>query len=188
MMPNPRLAARYAKSVLDLSVERGQLDAVYNDMQFIRDICKSSPDLVSLLKSPIIKADKKDKILDAITSGKVNVITATFNKLLVNKGREIYLPEIADAFIQQYKDLKDIYTVKLTTAVAVSDELKKSIVDKIQTTSDMKNIELNSEVDEEIIGGFILEIGDKMVDASIAYDLNNVRKQFRNNDFIYKIR
>ncbi len=188
MMPNPRLAARYAKSVLDLSVEKGQLEAVYSDMQFMRDLCRSSRDFVSLLKSPIIKADKKDKILDAITAGKVNVITATFNKLLVNKGRESYLPEIAEAFIRQYKDLKDIYTVKLTTATPVSEELKSSIVDKIRTGSSMKNIELNSEVDEAIIGGFILEIGDKLVDASIAYDLNNVRKQFRNNDFIYKIR
>jgi F-type H+-transporting ATPase subunit delta len=187
-MPNSRLAARYAKSVLDLSIEKGRLDVVYNDMQFIRDLCLSSRDLVSVLKSPVIKADKKDKILEAITAGKVDIITATFNKLLVNKGRESYLPEIADAFIQQYKDLKNIYTVKLTTAVPVGEDLKNSIVDKIRATSSMQNIELNSEVDEEIIGGFVLEIGDKLVDASIAYDLNNVRKQFRNNDFIYKIR
>ena len=188
MKPNPRLAARYAKSILDLSVEKGQLEAVYSDMQFLRDCCQQSRDLVSLLRSPIVKADKKDKILEALTAGKVNLITATFNRLLVSKGRESFLPEIAEAFIQQYKDLKEIYTVKLTTAGPVSEELKNSLVEKIKSGSSMQHIELNSVVDENIIGGFILEVGDRLVDASIAYDLNNVRKQFRNNDFVYQIR
>ncbi len=187
-MPNPRLAGRYAKALLDLSVEKGQLDEVYSDMLYLQDICRYSREFVVLLKSPIIKADKKAKILDAITEGKLSVITNTFNRLLVSKYRESFLPEIVTAFIQQYKDLKEIQTVKLTTAVPVSEELKKGILDKIRSGSSMKNIELNSEVDEEIIGGFILEIGDQLVDASIAYDLNNVKKQFQNNDFIYKIR
>ena len=68
-MPNPRLAARYAKSVLDLAIEKDQLDAVYNDMLFLQAAFRSSKELVVLLKSPIIKADKKDKIMDAITAG-----------------------------------------------------------------------------------------------------------------------
>jgi F-type H+-transporting ATPase subunit delta len=78
--------------------------------------------------------------------------------------------------------------VKLTTAAPVSDELKESIVNQIKSQTDLKNIELTAEVDDKLIGGFILQIGDKEVDASIAYDLNIIRKQFLNNDFIYKIR
>jgi F-type H+-transporting ATPase subunit delta len=188
MIPNPRLAGRYAKSLLDLSVEKDQLEAVYKDMQFLQAVCAGSRELVSILKSPVIKADKKDKILDAITAGKIGVITATFNKLLIRKGRESYLPEIVAAFIQQYKDLKGIHTVKLTTATPVSDELKKVILDKIRSTTDMQKLELDSEVKEELIGGFILEIGDRLIDTSVAFDLNDIRKQFRNNDFVYKIR
>jgi F-type H+-transporting ATPase subunit delta len=83
---------------------------------------------------------------------------------------------------------KDIHTVKLTTATALSEELKQSIVDKIRIDSNLKNIELNTFVEKDLIGGFVLEIGDKLLDASIAYDLNNIKKQFRNNDFIYNIR
>jgi F-type H+-transporting ATPase subunit delta len=188
MTPNPRLAGRYAKSLLDLSIEQDQLEAVYTDMQFLQAVCKGSRELVSILKSPVINADKKNKILDAITAGKIGVITATFNKLLIRKGREAYLPEIVAAFIQQYKDLKDIHTVKLTTATPVSEELKKVILDKIRATTDMQKLEMESEVKEELIGGFILEIGDQLIDTSVAFDLNNIRKQFKNNDFIYKIR
>jgi len=78
--------------------------------------------------------------------------------------------------------------VKLTTAVPVGEELKKSIMDKISADKHLKNIELVTAVNEDLIGGFVLEIGDELVDASIAFDLKNIKKQFQNNDFIYKIR
>jgi F-type H+-transporting ATPase subunit delta len=187
-MPNPRLAARYAKSLLDLAVEKGQLEAVHSDMLLLQGLIRSSRELANLLKSPIVNPDKKDKILDAITAGKVSVITTTFIKLLIAKGREIYLGEIAHAFIDQYKAYKGIRTVKLTTAVPVSEELKKAIVDKVSAGRNAANIELVTAVDEKLIGGFVLEIGDEMVDGSVAFDLKNIKKQFQNNDFIYKIR
>ena len=187
-MPNPRLAARYAKSLIDLAIEKGQLDAVYNDMLFLQGLIRSSRELANLLKSPIINPDKKDKILDAVTGGKVSPTISTFIKLLITKGREVYLAEIVHAFIDQYKEYKGIQTVKLTTAVPVSEDLKKAIVDKIRTDKNLKNIELVTAVNEDLIGGFVLEIGDELVDGSIAFDLKNIKKQFQNNDFIYKIR
>ena len=97
MAPNPRLAARYAKSILDLAVEKGQLETVYKDMVFLRAICRSSRDLVNFLNSPIIKTDKKRKILEAITAGRISPLTTAFNALLMSKEREAYLPEIAAA-------------------------------------------------------------------------------------------
>jgi len=188
MTPNPRLAARYAKSILDLAVERGQLDTVYNDMLLLRDVCRVSPELVNVLRSPIIKTDKKRHILEAITAGKISPLTTAFNTLLMNKEREAYLPEIAAAFIEQYKVHQGIQTVKLTTAVPISQEVKQAILDKVKTDRHVPLIELNTEVKEELIGGFVLEIGDELIDASIAFDLNKIRQQFGNNDFIYKIR
>src|ERR1700689_2257734 len=98
-MPNPRLAGRYAKSILDLSIERNQLDAVYHDMVFLQGICESNRDFVNFLRSPIVKPDKKEKTLTAITAGQVSELTAAFIKLLTSKGREPLLPEITVAFI-----------------------------------------------------------------------------------------
>ena len=187
-MPNPRLAARYAKSILDLAIEKGQLEEVHNDMLFLQQAFRSSRELLVMIKSPVIKADKKDKVMDAIMAGKVSVITSSFTKLLLSKGREFYLPEIITAFVDQYKTYKGIHTVKLTTAVPVSEDLKKAIVDKISADKNLKNIELVTAVNEDLIGGFVLEIGDELVDGSIAFDLKNIKKQFQNNDFIYKIR
>lgn len=187
-MLNPRLAGRYAKSLVDLAIERNQLEAIYNDMLYLQAICKSSREFVTLLKSPVVTADKKDAILKAVTGGKVSEITMAFNKLLVNKGREAGLPEIINAFIEQYKKHKGIHTVKLTTATPVSEELKQQIIGKIQEQTAMQNVDLQTAVKEELIGGFVLELGDTLVDGSIAYDLNKIKSQFMNNDFIYKIR
>jgi F-type H+-transporting ATPase subunit delta len=187
-MPNPRLATRYAKSLVDLSVEKGQLEKVFEDMQWLQSVCKNSREFINVLRSPVIKADKKAKIVEAVTTGKVSELTAAFNRLLINKGRESNLPEIINAFIGQYKEYKNIYTIKLTTAIPLSDELKDLIVKQIRETSKMQNIELETNVREDLIGGFVLQAGDQLVDASIAYDLKNIAKQFDNNDFIYKIR
>lgn len=186
-MPNPRLAARYAKSLLDLSVEQNSLEAVYNDMLLLQRLIKGNSDLAALLRSPVVASDKKDKIIAAITEGRVTPLTAAFNKLLVAKGRESNLPEIAVAFISQYKQLKNIHTVKLTTAAPVSDVVKSAIVDRIKATTDMQLIELETVVDDRLIGGFTLQVGDKLVDASIATDLKSIARQFENNDFLYKL-
>lgn len=188
MTPNPRLAARYAKSILDLAIEKGELDSVHDDMLLLQAACRGSKELVALLRSPVIKSDKKGKIMDAITAGKISPMTAAFIKLLLHKEREGHLPEIASAFVDQYKAYKGIQTIKLTTAIPVSEDLKQAILQKLRTERQLQQIELNTEVRQELIGGFILEIGDQRVDASVTFELNNIRKQFQNNDFIYKIR
>jgi F-type H+-transporting ATPase subunit delta len=187
-MPNPRLAARYAKSLIDLANERNQVEPVYKDMLFLQMLCKESRDFLVLLRSPVVKADKKGIIVEAVTKDKISELTAAFNRLLINKGRESNLPEIITSFIDQYKQQKGIHTVKLTTAVPVTEEMKNQIIGQVQKQTNMNNIDLKAAVNEEIIGGFVLEIGDQLIDASIAYDLNKIRSQFMNNDFIYKIR
>ena len=187
-MPNPRLASRYAKSLLGLAVEKGQLEQVNKDMLYLQQVNNSSRDFINLLRSPVVSADKKQSIIDAVTQGQIGELTAAFTRLLVSKGREGELPEIITAFIQQYKDEKGIYTVKLTTATQVSEEVKNRIVEQVKNTSDMKNIELETIIDPNIIGGFVLQAGDKLVDASISYDLKEISRQFENNDFIYKVR
>jgi F-type H+-transporting ATPase subunit delta len=187
-MPNPRLASRYAKSLIELAIEKGQLEQVFADMQWLQAVNKSNRDFVNLLRSPIIKADVKKKIVDAVTAGKLSPITNGFNTLLINKGREGNLPEIVTAFIDQYKKHKNIQVIQLTTAEPVSDALKNAIVAQVKKSAGFENIELEEKVDPSLIGGFVLQVGDQLVDASVSYDLRSIAKQFENNDFIYKVR
>ena len=187
-MPNPRLASRYAKSLLDLAVERGQLEQVNTDMLYLQQLNKGSRDFLNLLRSPVVSADKKLTVYNMVAATHVSELTNAFIKLLINKGREGELPEIITAYIKQYKDYKGIHIVKLTTASALSDTVKQSIVNQVRNTSEMQNIELEVVVDPNIIGGFVLQSGDKLIDVSIAYDLKAISRQFENNDFIYKVR
>lgn len=187
-MQNPRLASRYAKSLLDLAIEKSQLEQVYADMQWLQAVCKSNRDFVNLLRSPIIKNDAKRKILEAVTAGKISELTAGFNQLLVVKNRERFLPEIITAFIEGYKVHHNIRTVKLTTAADVNDSVKEAIVAQVKKTPGFDKVELETIVNPDLIGGFVLQVGDRLVDASVAYDLKAIAKQFENNDFIYKIR
>ena len=156
-------------------------------MELLQQICTSNQDFVLMLKSPIVKADKKAAVLHAILDGKVQNVTIAFMSLLINKGREFYLPEIADTFSMQYKTLKNIKTVQLTTAVAIDESLKNNIKEKVAASVQDGHIELNTNVDADLIGGFTLEIGDKLFDASIKRDLNDIKKQFTQNLFVAEI-
>ena len=187
-MQNPRLAQRYAKSLIDLSAEMNQLDLVHDDIMLLQAICTKSREFVLMLKSPIINADKKNKIIDAVTENKLSKITQTFVKLLCSKNRESILPEIISSFIEQYNKIKGIHKVKLTTASPVTEEIKNSFIQKIESGYSIKNIDLESKVNEKLIGGFVIEMEGKLIDASILRDLNDVKKQFANNDYIHKLR
>lgn len=188
-MPNTRLAKRYAKSVIDLSAERNELENVYNDMQFLQEVCKVSPDFVNLLRSPIVSADKKQSVINAISKNNISELTAAFLKLLVDKSREGDMPEIIFAFIEQYNTIKSIYKVKLTTATAISDDLKDAIISKVQKEANLQNVELDAKVDDKLIGGFVLEFNNNLVDASVLRDLKDISKQFKErNVFVQNIR
>ena len=187
-MNNPRLAGRYAKSLLDLAIEQKQLDTVYDDIKFLRSICKSNPDFVAVLKSPVIKVDKKGKIIESITNGRVSSLTSLFIQLLVQKTRESNLPEIVHAFVEQYNKLKDIHHIKITTAVPMSADSEQAILSKVRSNTPIQNIELETFVEDELIGGFKLEVGGTLVDATILRDLNDVKKQFKNNEYIQQLR
>lgn len=187
-MNNPRLATRYAKSIVDLAIERKELDTVHADMKWIVTICKSNPDFVAILRSPIINTGTKGKIIESITNGRVGEITSGFIRLLVSKSRETNLPEIAAAFIDQYNVINNIYKVKITTAVAMSEGLKDEILELVRETTPSHTLELETKVNDELIGGFLLETDGRSFDASILHDLKDVKKQFRNNDYLQKLR
>lgn len=186
-MPNPRLASRYAKALLDLAVEQNAVDSTLQDIRVLDAASKQSREFTNMLRSPIINAGKKQEILTAILGGKMTALTQGFINLLVSKGREANMPEIAESFIAQYKVMKNIKTVKLTTATPISDTVKQSIIKNVVASVHNGEIEVKEVVDPNIIGGFILQMDDKLVDASVRRDLNDVKAQFQQNIYVSPI-
>lgn len=179
-----RIASRYAKSLLDLSIEQGSLDTVLANVEHFQASLKNR-DLFLLVKSPIVNTDKKADIFKALFGDKYDKLTSSFLNIILKKGREAYLPDIANSFVDQYRAHKGITTVKITTASPLSDAKLEEIKAKL-LASDITDKEINLEtaVDPELIGGFVLNIGDKLYNASVAHKLDSLRKTFKDNSYI----
>ncbi|OJV51770.1 MAG: ATP synthase F1 subunit delta [Bacteroidetes bacterium 43-16] len=186
-MPNPRLAARYAKSLLDLAKEQNNVDVVLSDMKTIETAVNGSAELKLFLKSPLVKADKKISVLNAIFEGKISTATTAFISLLVKKGREAELLEMTTAFEAQYQALNNIQTVQITTAYPLDEATLNVLLAKVKKELNNEHVIPMPVVDPSIIGGFKLQIGDKYFDMSISRDLSDIRNQFTKNIYVADI-
>jgi len=184
-MQGTRVAARYAKAFIDLTQQQGVLEAAYADMKCLADVCKSNRDFVNFLKSPIIKTDKKQEVLMQAFAGKLNKVTETYLQLIAAKKREQFLPEIAAEFVNQYKEKKNILTAVITTAYGIDDVVRKQVIDIVKGTGSSEVV-LEEKINKDIIGGFIVRVGDKQVDASILNKLNDLKRSFTENPFLKK--
>jgi F-type H+-transporting ATPase subunit delta len=181
-MQGTKVASRYAKSLLDLSLERGQLEKVYADMKNVLDACKESRDLVLMLKSPIIKSDKKEAVLNAVFKG-LSEITREFISIIVRKKREYALEAVAESFVSQYREHKKILTAVITTAVGLDDDLRKRVLEIVKKSANSE-VELIEKIDKSIIGGFIIRVGDKQDDTSIRTKIMKLTRAFNENPYI----
>lgn len=179
-----RIAARYAKSLLDFGNEQGQLETIAQDMKWFLEAVKNR-DLLNLLKSPIVSQGKKRDIFEAIFGKSLSKTTNTFFNIILNKGREAIIPEIASEFDVQYKALNHVSSVKLTTASPLSSEVVKEIESKLLASNATdEKVELETAVNPDLIGGYVIEIGDKLYDDSIAHKLNKLKKEFSDNKYV----
>ena len=182
-MKESRASIRYAKALLRLSVEQNTLEDSYNDMVLLYNLCLESKDLSLLLKSPIVKTDHKQKIFDQIFGNKTSKTGMAFIKIILAKKREYILAEIAKGFIGLYKTHKNIETATVTTAAPISEDLKTKIISYIKTNT-KKKVELEEVVDKKIIGGAIIRMAGKQLDASISSEISELRQTFNQNLYI----
>ena len=173
-------AKRYAKSLLSLALENGSLDKVHSDMLLVNQVISDSKELRVVLGSPIIKTEKKIAILSEIFKGKVTELSDKFIGLAAEKGREALLPAIASAFESAYRAYKNISTVEVTSAIALSDEQKKKIL-ALAAKQGVENAEVIEKVDPALIGGFVMRMGDKQIDASISNKINTLKQELIKN-------
>ena len=182
-MKQSRATIRYAKAFLDLSIEQDNLTHSYNDMLLLDNICSQSKELSLLLKSPIVKTDHKLKIFDQLFGNKVSRLSMAFLKIIITKKRESIVSEIAKSFIKLYKIKNNISTATITTAVPITNELKNQII--IYINSHTKNtVELKEIIDKKIIGGVIVRMEDKQLDASISTEISELRQTFNKNLYV----
>lgn len=171
------VAARYAKSLIDLAQEQNQVEVLKADMELFHHTLRANPELKAVLANPIVSHQKKIKILDEVFAGKVNGISISFFKLMINKGRGEVLYTTAQEYVNMYDVKNHIIHASVVSATPLSKENKDKIVaDIIAATGG--TVKLDAKVDASLIGGFVLTVGDRQVDTSIASDLRKLKKEF----------
>ncbi len=183
-MADSRVASRYVKSLLGLAEEQKVLEQVHADMLLFASVCKSNHDFTNMLKSPIIKHDKKLAILEAIFKTKVNKLTMAIIAMLTRKNREPLLPAIATEFHNAYNVYKGIQRASVATTFALDEKLKAEVETLIKKISGKNQIELDQKINKDLIGGFILNVGDKQIDASIKSKLKSLQTKFSENPYL----
>ena len=173
------IAVPYAKALFAFALERNVIETVYKDMQTLASLCKSNRDFLLMLKSPILKTEKKQKIMIAVFGNSLSEVSMGFLKIITAKRRESLVPDMAVSFIELYKEYKGILTTYVKTAVPLTDELRKEILE-VMSKETKGSIDLVEEIKEELIGGFVLQWHDKQYDASILNQVNKMRKGMAN--------
>ena len=184
-MASFRAADRYAKSLLELAQEQNSLEAVHSDMEHIRASLTASKPLKLMLSSPVVGQDIKERALKAVFPS-LGVLSQSFVDIILRKGREAYLPQIVQAFHYQYMALKNIARASVVSAQPLSPELESALREKLRTELGQQ-VELSQSVDPSLIGGFVLNIGDRQVDTSIAHQLAELHQELITDDYVPQI-
>jgi F-type H+-transporting ATPase subunit delta len=173
-MNESKISVRYSKALFESALEKKLLDKVYQDMVLISEIT-AMDEMKELLSSPVIPPSRKKTVMTVILEKNVEKITLSLIDLLINNGRESYLPSIARVFRNEALKYRGITETDLVTAVQVSESTKNKIIDYIEKTFNTK-VELKDSVNEELIGGFILRVNDNYIDASVKNKLRIIRR------------
>ena len=185
-MKDARAALRYAKAILNLAIDTKEESSVNEDMQLISTTIFENDELSVVLRSPVIKSADKMKVLNAMFAKKVNNISLGLFSLLQENKRIAMLESIAKQYSIIYDFHKNTSVAKVTTAVPITSDIEKKVLAKIvELTGEQANLE--NEVNPDILGGFVLRVGDIQYDASISNHLNELRKEFDNSHYIPKI-
>lgn len=179
-MLTSKVAKRYAQGLLDFTNESGQTATVFSEMKDVVKLMTESKDLNKFFLTPYIDSKKKVEVANEIFKG-LSVSSQNLITLVIKHGRENQLKNIAQEFINKVEDINGVQRVTLTTATQLSKENLDQILRSTNLVNPNSNFDLQVNVKPEILGGYILRVGDQQVDASVKSKLNQVKKDFSLN-------
>ena len=172
-----RAAIRYAKAVLEQANETNHGDVVFDDMKSVAATVQGNKELRAILNSPVIKGEDKKQALLEIFKGTSDVSKGLIGTLTTNKRIDL-LGGVASSYVSLYNEAKGIQVAEVTTAVALSSELETKVLAKVKEMTGSDTVSIENKIDESIVGGFILRVGDLQYNASIANQLDTIKREF----------
>jgi F-type H+-transporting ATPase subunit delta len=178
-MSGSRAAIRYAKAILSLATDQKSAEAVNNDMKTITTAISQSEDLSQMLQSPVVRSLDKKAVLASVFKN-ANVTTFNLIDTLISNKRLALLNDVASSYTQLYDQKRGSQVASVTTAVPLTSDLKTKVLAKVKELTG-KEAEVENIIDESILGGFILRVGDIQYNASIANKLDKLKREFTLN-------
>ena len=178
-MKTSRAAIRYAKALLLEAVDKDSVEETFNDMELVKKTFANNIELKYMVDSRVIKNSLKLNSLNLIFKG-LNPLSISLIKVLFENNRINILDVVAIKYIERYKDFKGIQSATVTTAVPLSDELENQVLERISKLTSKKTTLINK-VDQSLIGGFVLRVGDLEYNASFKNKLKNIKQEFNKN-------
>ena len=185
-MSGSRAAIRYAKAILSFALDQQKEVEVNNDMLLIANTINESKDLQLLLTNPVVKTELKKVVLKEVFATKISSLSQKLIDLLIDNKRLPILNEVAKKYTVIFDSLKGIEIAKVTTAIPLTDELNKQVLNKVKEITG-KEATIENIVNPDIIGGFILRVGDVQYDASVANKLQVLKRQFADESYLAKL-
>lgn len=182
-----RVSTRYAKSIVELAIEKNALDEVLADMNQLVKMASDNRELALCLNSPIVTFDKKLKVLKALFEKSGNALTLAFFDIVTRKNRANLLLDIAREFQKQYNLHKGIQVAELTTTFPITEELREKFIGTVKEISGLEKVTLNEKINSDLIGGFILKVNDRQLDESLSSKLKALKLEFSQNHYESKI-
>jgi len=179
-MSAEKLANRYADAIFSESTSTNKLEQTFADLKVVADAITESRAFRNYLKSPIIDSTKKLDVFKELFAAKLQTTTMQFLNIIINNKREQYLSLILSKFFSKYNQAKGITEVNVTVASELDTDTQSKIEHYIKTQSGKSNVKINQKIDASILGGFIVDFGDKILDNSVKQKLKKVRQQILN--------
>ncbi|MEW9077941.1 F0F1 ATP synthase subunit delta [Terrisporobacter glycolicus] len=170
------IANRYAEALFQLSEDENITKEIYNELHNVVETVKNNKDLDNVLRSPLVAKIEKVKLIESLFNNKINNNLKNFLKILVEKGRISSLKSIELTFKQLLNDKNNIIEGTVISAIPLTDNKVKELEEKLSKKYN-KNVTLENKVDQSILGGVLVRLGNTQIDGSVKTRLDNIKDQ-----------
>lgn len=167
----------YGEALFELAMEENKLDVFMDEVKALLQSIEENPEFSKLMNHPKIDKDEKLNVIEAVFGGRLDKELVGFLRLLVIKDRYVEVEEVLDYFLNLVKTEKGIGVAYVTSAVPLSQTQRSEVEKRLLETTSFKEMEMNFDVDESLIGGLVIRIGDRVVDSTVKTKLSELKKQ-----------
>ncbi len=171
------VSATYGEALFELAAEEGREEEFLDEVNQLKVLLGENPDFGRLMNHPKILKEEKLKVLENVFSGRMSKELLGFLHLVVTKDRYDEIDAILDFFVNKVKEQKRIGIAYVTTAISLNEAQKKEIEEKLLATTSFVKMEMHYRVDEDLIGGMVIRIGDRVVDSSVKTKLFELQRE-----------